>query len=587
MPCHPALESSQFGGRRAALAARDTKGLRYLPGRQLARTRSGPGLARILTTGTVTAPMSAEPLSPPAASALLGELKSYLRFTGEDARILAELRPIALPAFPALADEFYAAIRLHPAALAVLRDEAQARRLHASLQIWLGELLSGTYDEAYVVRHWRIGQAHVRVGLPQHYMVTAMRRIEESLRDLAADAFHADAKKLEEASLAIGRVCGLDLAIMLDSYRRDLLERAARLQALERDALETRLTERRRVLDDALEVADVAVLEVDAEGSLLLFNKKAQELTGYAHDEVIGSDPFERFFGDRARSVRERFLSVKAGAPLAVDADLVTRAGAVRCVAWRVASHQSSELGSPTLVVVGMDVSEQRELERRARQNERLAAAGVLAAGLAHEIRNPLNGAGLHLSILERSLARLDQVPREAVTAVEVVRFEIGRLSSLVTEFLEVARPVPLAIAEHDLNPVAEGVAATMASEAGVRRARLKVEPCPHHARGRFDAERIEHALLNLVRNAIESVRDAGEVVIRVRRTAQFLEVDVEDDGPGFDPAEPVFDAFYTTKNGGTGLGLSVVQRVVTDHGGDIRFTTEPGCTVFTLRLPL
>jgi PAS domain S-box-containing protein len=531
--------------------------------------------------------MNAEPLSQPAATALLGELKSYLGFTEEDAHILAELRPLAEPSFPALADEFYAVIRLHPAALAVLRDEAQARRLHASLQIWLGELLSGTYDETYVIRHCRIGQAHVRVGLPQHYMVTAMRRIEESLFGLAERVFQADTEKRERAFQAIGRVCDLDLAIMLDSYRRDLLARAARLQELEREALETRLTERRRVLDDALEVADVAVLELDAKCSLLLFNKKAQSLTGYAHDEVIGSDPFERLFGDRAQWVRERFLSVKDGAPLAVDLDLITRTGRVRCVAWRVALHESSEQGSSSLVVIGMDVSEQRELERRARQNERLAAAGVLAAGLAHEIRNPLNGAGLHLSILERSLARLTQVPHEALTAVDVVRSEIGRLSSLVTEFVEVARPVPLAIAEHDLNPVAEGVAAAMAPEASARNVRLNFERCPQHARGRFDAERIEHALLNLVRNAVESVRDTGEVVIRVRRTAEFLEVDVEDDGPGLDPTEPVFDAFYTTKNGGTGLGLSIVQRVVTDHGGDVRFTTEPGCTVFTLRLPL
>ena len=318
---------------------------------------------------------------------------------------------------------------------------------------------------------------------------------------------------------------------MLDSYRRDLLARATRLRELERDALETR----RRLLDDALGVADVAVLELDSTGHLLLFNKKAQDLTGYAHDEVIGSDPFERLFADRAQSVREGFLSVKDGTPLAVDLDLVTRTGRVRCVAWRIALHRSSEQGAPTVVVVGMDVTEQREVERRARQNERLAATGVLAAGLAHEIRNPLNGAGLHLSILERSFARLAQVPHDAREATGVLRREIGRLSSLVTEFLEVARPVPLAIAEHDLNPVAEEVASVMAPEASARHARLNVERCPHHARGRFDAERVKRAMLNLVRNAVESVRDAGEVVIRVRRTAEFLEVDVQDDGPGFD----------------------------------------------------
>lgn len=112
----------------------------------------------------------------------LEELKSYIGFTDQDAKDLSEFRPLAAPSFSTIADEFYAFVRMHEGALAVLRDEAQARRLHASLRVWLDELLSGPYDEAYVARHGRIGQVHVRVGLPQHYMVTAMSRVRASLR---------------------------------------------------------------------------------------------------------------------------------------------------------------------------------------------------------------------------------------------------------------------------------------------------------------------------------------------------------------------------------------------------------------------
>jgi PAS domain S-box-containing protein len=519
--------------------------------------------------------------------ALFDELKSYLGLTGEDSRVLREMGALAKPALPAVADEFYAIIRVHPGAFAVLKDEAQARRLHATLQVWLGELFSGNYDREYYARRCRIGQAHVRVGLAQHYMVTAMGRIRTSLQALAGKLFPDDPVKEAACRVAIARVCDIDLAIMLDSYRRDLAVRLERIQQLEKDALELRLTERKRFLDEALQVADVAVLGFDARGRLVFFNRKAEALTGYANDEVVDIDPFERFFGDRYEAVRALFLSAKDGAPVAIEEDLRTRAGRVRRVTWRAASYRADGAEAPTVVVVGMDVTEQRDLERRARQSERLATAGVLAAGLAHEIRNPLNGASLHLSVLERALARASNVPSDAPEAVDVVRTEIRRLSSLVTDFLEVARPRPLSVGEYDLNPVVQSIATLLAPEVAQRDVALRVEPCPIPPIGKFDAERIKQVLLNLVRNALEAVEEKGEVIIRVRRTPQFLEVDVEDDGPGFQQTAPIFDAFYTTKERGTGLGLSIVNRIVTDHDGDVRFTTEPGCTVFTVRLPI
>src|ERR1700724_933411 len=100
-----------------------------------------------------------------ACGALIIELRSFIGLTDEDIALLARLRPFAEPHFAAIADAFYAVIRVHEGAFAVLQDEAQATRLHGSLQTWLGELLSGPFDEAYVERHARIGRAHIRVGL--------------------------------------------------------------------------------------------------------------------------------------------------------------------------------------------------------------------------------------------------------------------------------------------------------------------------------------------------------------------------------------------------------------------------------------
>jgi signal transduction histidine kinase len=210
-----------------------------------------------------------------------------------------------------------------------------------------------------------------------------------------------------------------------------------------------------------------------------------------------------------------------------------------------------------------------------------------MAAGLAHEIRNPLNGASLHLSVIERGLARSTDVPAPMREAAEVLRAELWRLGGLVTDFLEVSRPKPLLLADCDLNALAASVRALLAPEAETRQVALAVEPFPFPVLARVDVERTKQVLVNLVRNALEAVEDGGAVSIRVRRLPEHVEIDVADDGAGVpDPSAPIFDAFYTTKDRGTGLGLSIVQRIVTDHGGEVSFASRPGSTVFTVRLP-
>jgi PAS domain S-box-containing protein len=519
--------------------------------------------------------------------ALLAELRSYLGLAEEDAALLARFLPAAQPAFPAIADEFYAVIRMHAGAFAVFKDEAQARRLHASLQVWLGELLSGSYDEAYVERHARIGHVHVRVGLELRYMVTAMSRVRVALQRIAADTLAADPATSAATRLAIARICDLDLAIMLESYKDDLVGRAERARANEHESIRSQLDERKRVLEDVQQAAGVVLLGLDARGRVVIANPKAEQLMGYTREEMTDLDIFEVLFAERSSSVRASLLGATLGEPVELEAEVQTRSGKPRIVRWHAAAHQASDADAPTVVVVGVDVTKERELERRARQNERLAAAGTMAAGLAHEIRNPLNGASLHLSVIERGLARSPDVPAPMKEAAEVLRTEIWRLGGLVTDFLEVSRPKPLVLAECDLNTLAESVRALLAPEAETRSVALTVEAFPFPVLVRVDVERTKQVLVNLVRNALDAVKERGAVSIRVRRLPEHVEVDVADNGAGVpDASAPIFDAFYTTKDRGTGLGLSIVQRIVTDHGGEVSFSSRPGATVFTVRLP-
>lgn len=321
--------------------------------------------------------------------ALLAELRSYIGLSEEDCSALARFRPAAEPSFAAIADEFYAVIRMHAGAFAALKDEAQARRLHASLQTWLSQLLGGVYDEAYVARLLRIGQVHVRVGLELRYMVTAMSRVRTSLQRIAAQELASDPVSHAKTLLAIARICDLDLAVMLESYKDDLVRRVELAQAHEHESIRSQLDERKRLLEDVQQAADVVLLGLDIEGRVVIANPKAEQLTGYAREELAGLDIFELLFAERAPAIRAALMAAAKDGPVELEAEARTRSGKTRTVRWHAAAHRAPQVDKPTLVVVGVDVTKERELERRARHNERLAAAGALAAGLAHEIPQP------------------------------------------------------------------------------------------------------------------------------------------------------------------------------------------------------
>jgi signal transduction histidine kinase len=171
--------------------------------------------------------------------------------------------------------------------------------------------------------------------------------------------------------------------------------------------------------------------------------------------------------------------------------------------------------------------------------------------------------------------------------ALAVVRAELRRLSAFITDFLEVARPPPVVLAPVDLNAVLKQAVEQLERVAAERAVELRVDVPVGPVVVSADGERLKRAVLNLLMNALEAVKPRGRVVGRVRTTDHHVEIEVEDDGPGIAPGDPpIFEAFYTTKPGGTGLGLSVVSRAAGDHGGDVSYQSVSGCTVFRIRLP-
>jgi len=508
------------------------------------------------------------------------ELLRYVRWAGEDEGALRGLLPHVEPRVTEISEEFYERIREHPAADAVFRDEAQVRRLKRTLEGWVIGMLKGPFDRAYYEQRGRIGAVHARIGVPQRYVFTAMSLVRLHLERILDGAYQGDPGRARGARVALGKILDVELGVMLETYREAMIERVERVERQSRDSIARRLEAAEARYRDAIESSPALVVVLDPDESPLVWNQTASRLTGYERDELQDRSPLDLLLDGEARA---RIRQVQPDAPDSFDAVLWARSGRERHVRWWVSSRPDPDHRAPLRYLLGIDFTEVREAERRARNAERLAAVGTMAAGLAHEIRNPLNAASLHVTLLERSLAASASTNDTAREAAVVLRGELKRLSSLLNEFLEFARPRPLRMAPASLGALVASVAELLRPDAVTAQVTLVYERPAREVWAELDEERMRQVLINLIRNAIEAAKD--RVTLRVRRVNSSAEFDVEDDGPGIPDGTPIFDAFFTTKESGTGLGLSIVHRIVDDHGGSVRVQSVPGETVFTVRL--
>ena len=219
-------------------------------------------------------------------------------------------------------------------------------------------------------------------------------------------------------------------------------------------------------------------------------------------------------------------------------------------------------------------------------QSERVAAIQTLSAGLAHEIRNPLNSARLQLELLERRLRRGPEDAR-LLAPVEQVNHELARLTRLLNEFLAFARPAALVLEHHDVAAVVRDVVAGARPAAEAHGAMLEVGGVSALP-AQVDLQKLQQIVHNLVHNAVEAVAARGHVTVTLTGNDHHVCLAVDDDGPGIpeDVQRRIYEPFFTTKETGTGLGLSIVHGMVILHGGTISVDSSPRGTRFDVTLP-
>jgi len=372
-------------------------------------------------------------------------LTKYVAFDDDASAALRAAHPLVAPHFTAIIDDFYATIEAHPdARAAITGGAAQIARLKQSLLQWIDELFRGPHDDNYFERRARIGRVHVRINLPQMYMLTAMDRIRLRSADVLREAPGVEAEAQRRMLSALHQILDIELAIMLETYRDDLLAK----------------------------------------------NRTA----------------------------------------------------------------------------------------------ERLATIGQFAAGIGHELRNPLGVVETSAYLIGQRLKALEIADPSVNRHMEKITTEVRRSAQTISDLLELARSKPphrrpvnveqfvgQAVPAAHLPP---GVQVTVDVPAG-----LTIDA---------DPDQLTRIVTNLVTNASQAMGGTGRIWIDASRSGTVTHLRIKDDGPGV-PAqlrEQVFEALFTTKAKGSGLGLALCRRIAEAHGGTVTLDSSDRGAAFRISIP-
>ncbi len=412
-------------------------------------------------------------------------------------------------------------------------------------------------------------------GLRQVLLVTGHASIQDAIEAVKAGAYAYVLKPFDPDEFLT------TVQHALEDVR--LRARATSLQhALERSE---------EALRTMVDTVQALLLVLDVDHRVVQANPAVTAATGRPLEQIIGQRWTECCVPPRARAqMQEALDQVRTGASAVTTESIVLRQVADGRLEERTISWSLAGLGSGTafrIYASGMDVTDVRELERRTQLAEKLAAVGTVSAGLAHEIRNPLNAATLQLQLLERRVRRSSE-DAGVLEPLDTVRQEIARLANLVTDFLTFARPTALDLVQTNLTDIARGVVGLLEPVADERNIVLTLHADAEPVLVEADVQRMKQVLLNVVRNAIDAVpASEGRVDLHIERDGAGARITVRDNGPGIDKAleARVFEPFFTTKESGTGLGMAITHKVVDLHGGAIAVRNDGGA-VFTITLP-
>jgi PAS domain S-box-containing protein len=506
-----------------------------------------------------------------------GQRLKFLSLTEADAALLRELRPLVETHSLAIEDAFYEHLLAFPETAQLLADHTTVERLKRLQRAYLLRITEGVFDEAYFEDRLRIGKTHERVGLSPKWYLCAYNRYFVLLAPLIHRHFAADRAKAEAALVALEKAFMLDASLALEAYIAS--DRYRHLQQLE------------SIVNDSADV----IFALDEHQHFRTWNRAAERVLGWTAAEIVGKPittivPPDLVRGGELMRIEE---ALRQRGQYHAETRRVAKDGRevpVELTVSLLRDPQGQPMGRSAIL---RDIGERKRLEEAKLQAERLATIGAMSAKLAHEIRNPLSSIILNLDLIHDELKTLAQgreaAATEARTLLQAVESEVRRVQRVTEDYLQFAR-LPKARREPvALNEVLSQGLSFLQSLFAATGVELRTDLAPALPPILADENQLWQAILNLIRNAIEAMPGGGVLTIRTARAADGrIELTIADTGKGMTAAEQqkLFHPFFSTKVGGTGLGLPLTQQIITEHDGAIACESTPGKgTTFIIHL--
>ncbi len=400
---------------------------------------------------------------------------------------------------------------------------------------------------------------------------------------------------------------------MKAGFLEKLIERLERIGPEEVQNYFLRLAQEKGFLETVFNAIQEGIIVTDSKGRITYLNEAACGLFGLEEGDVIGKRLDERIRGLDWESL------TKSGGPVSHDMEIFypqnrfinfyvvplmiehreAVAGGGDSGRVAAADDERGWPGSPTPatgaaevghVMILRDITASRRTAQQTIESERLNALTLLAAGLAHEIGNPLNSLHIHLQLMERSVQNLsDGAKTELQQSIDIARSEVNRLDSIVTQFLRAIRPSRPQLRPENINTIVEEAVRFFRPEIQDRDIIVEQELRSDLPLLQLDRDQMKQAFYNVIKNSLEAMKRGGTLRIRTDRDDTHVLITFVDTGGGVSVRNlsRVFEPYFTTKPSGTGLGLLIVRRIVREHGGElsIESSQDKGLTL-TIRLP-
>ena len=399
---------------------------------------------------------------------------------------------------------------------------------------------------------------------------------------------------------------------MKAGFLEKLIERLGRIGPEEVQNYFLRLAQEKGFLETVFNAIQEGIIVTDSKGRITYVNDAACGLFGLEAGEAVGKRLDERIRGLDWASLTQ------SGGPVSHDIEifypqnrfinfyvvpLVMEPREAVAGIGDSGRNESlrSERGGPRSatpataeevghVMILRDITESRRTAQQTIESERLNALMLLAAGVAHEIGNPLNSLHIHLQLMERSVQKLQDGAKEDLEqSIEVARSEVNRLDSIVTQFLKAIRPSRPQLRAENVNTIVEEAVRFFAPELQDREIVVEQELRSDVPLLQLDRDQIKQAFYNVIKNSLEAMHRHGTLRIRTDLDDTHVIVRFVDTGGGMsaENLSRVFQPYFTTKLSGTGLGLLIVRRIVREHGGELSIESSQGRGLtLTIRLP-